>query len=56
MKGKKKVDKHIFECPICDAIVERSGLRGVVCVECNVFMNRVIKSNAFEDTDAIQEA
>ena len=52
----KKVEQHIYECPVCGAVVERSVTRGVVCVECNVFMDRVIKSNAFEDTDASMEA
>jgi len=56
MKGKKKSDKYVFTCPVCGAVEERRERNGVVCTECFVFMDKVIKSNAFEDTDATQEA
>ena len=53
---KDKTEKFIHKCPSCGVVEERRGAKGAVCTKCYVFMNRVIKSNAFEDTDAVQEA
>ena len=55
MKGKKK-PSYVFKCPKCGVVEERRETNGAVCTECYVFMDKVIKSNAFEDTDATQEA
>lgn len=53
---KDKTEKFVHKCPSCGVVEERRGAKGAVCTKCCVFMNRVIKSNAFEDTDAVQEA